>query len=578
MSRLSHRVSGEGSVVALCGGVGGAKLALGLERVLGDRLTVVVNVADDFEHLGLHISPDLDTVLYTLGNQSDQQRGWGRSGEIWNFMEALKQVGGETWFLLGDRDLALHIERTRRKASGQSLTAIAADIARRFDIRAQALPVTDDRLRTLVITTEGELEFQRYFVEHRCEPVVNKIRFLGAQDVRMTAEVSRALEADDLHLIVICPSNPYLSVDPILAVPGLVDRIRAARIPVIAVSPIIGGQAVKGPTRKIMDELNLAATNAEIARHYAGLIDGLIVDTADAVEARDLGFAVHVAPTLMTESQSKIELATEVLTFAERLQEKGFSRARSVRRSAVTGGDAWIIVPAKSFVLAKRRLSSLLCDSERATLARAMLTDVLGAAAGTSGLRNIAVVTSSDDVAQDAMRLGALVINDGGASGTNDAIKAGLAAISQRGGQCVVILPSDVPAVLSEDLSGLLAAAKWGCMVIVPATRDGGTNALAIGRPEQLEPCFGPQSFGRHVNAANQIGIKPKVVLNERLGLDIDQPCDLFQFMDRKTTTATDRYLRSIDVSERRRNPAFTAAVADTSQREQNPKFLRLAI
>jgi LPPG:FO 2-phospho-L-lactate transferase len=334
MSRPSHHVSDEGSVVALCGGVGGAKLALGLERVLGERLTVVVNMADDFEYLGLHISPDLDTVLYTLGGQSDQQRGWGRSDETWNFMEALKQVGGESWFLLGDRDLALHIERTRRKTNGQSLTAIAADIARCFGIRAQVLPVTDDRLRTLVITTEGELEFQRYFVERRCEPVVNQIRFLGAEDARMTTEVSRALQADDLRLIVICPSNPYLSINPILAVPGLVDTIRAARVPVIAVSPIIGGQAVKGPTRKIMDELNLAASNAEIARHYAGLIDGLVVDTADAVEARDLGIAVHVAPTLMTDSQSKMELAKEVLAFAERLQETDLhARALSGGRS-----------------------------------------------------------------------------------------------------------------------------------------------------------------------------------------------------------------------------------------------------
>lgn len=331
MSRLSHHASGEGSVVALCGGVGGAKLALGLEHVLGERLSVVVNVADDFEHLGLHISPDLDTVLYTLGGQSDLQRGWGRADETWNFMEALKQVGGETWFLLGDRDLALHVERTRRKASGQALTEIAADIARRFGIRARVLPVTNDRLRTLVATTEGELEFQRYFVERRCEPVVTWIRFLDAENSRITGEVSCALDAVDLRLIVICPSNPYLSVDPILAVPGLADRIRAARVPVIAVSPIIGGQAVKGPTRKIMDELNFAATNAEIARHYAGLIDGLVVDSTDAQEARNLGIAVHVTPTLMTDLQSKIGLAKEVLSFAEGIEAKNSRRREDAR-------------------------------------------------------------------------------------------------------------------------------------------------------------------------------------------------------------------------------------------------------
>lgn len=244
----------------------------------------------------------------------------------------------------------------------------------------------------------------------------------------------------------------------------------------------------------------------------------------------------------------------------------------------MTGSDAWVIVPAKSFALAKRRLSPLLSDSERAMLARMMLADVLGAATGVPGLRNIAVVANSDGVAREAVRLGALVIDDGEAAGTNDAIKAGLAAVERLGGRCVVILPGDVPAVLSQDISGLLVAAKRGHIAIVPATRDGGTNALAISRPEQLKPCFGVQSFAHHVSAANQIGIKPKVVLNERLGLDIDQPGDLFQFLDRQTVTATDRYLRSIGVLERRRDVAFTVGTADTSMQEPHPGFLRPAM
>lgn len=244
----------------------------------------------------------------------------------------------------------------------------------------------------------------------------------------------------------------------------------------------------------------------------------------------------------------------------------------------MTREDRWIIVPAKSFALAKWRLSPLLIDSERAMLARTMLADVLNAATGVLGLRNIAVVTSSNDVAREAARMGALVIDDNEATGTNDAIKAGLAAIARHGEQCVVVLPSDVPAVLSEDISGLLAAAERGCVAIVPATRDGGTNALAISRPEQLEPCFGTHSFTRHVSAANQIGIKPKVVLNERLGLDIDQPGDLFRFLDRETATATDRYLRSIGVPERRRDAVLAVAAADVFMREQNPGFFRLTM
>lgn len=242
------------------------------------------------------------------------------------------------------------------------------------------------------------------------------------------------------------------------------------------------------------------------------------------------------------------------------------------------GSDAWIVVPAKSFAMAKCRLSSLLSDSERAMLARMMLSDVLGAAGGALGPRNIAVVTNSDEVAMEALRLGVAVIDDGYAAGTNDAIKAGLAAVGERGGRCVVILPSDVPTVLSEDISGLLAALKRGYMAIVPATRDGGTNALAINLPGQLELCFGAQSFARHVSAANQIGIKPKVVLNGRIGLDIDQPEDLFHFLQRNTATATDRYLRSIGAPERWHDAAFAVAPANASMREPNSGFLRPAI
>lgn len=333
MSADSGKLVTTGRVVALCGGVGGAKLALGLQELLGERLTVVVNMADDFNHLGLHISPDLDTVLYTLGGLSDTERGWGRAGETWNFMAALQQVGGETWFQLGDRDLALHVERTRRRALGETPTAIAMDIARRFGIRARILPATDDDLRTIVTTPEGELEFQRYFVARRCEPSVQSVHFQGCESAAVTDDVCRALEADDLGLIVICPSNPYLSVDPILAVRGIVDQVRRARAPVVAVSPIIGGQAIKGPTRKIMDELGLAPTNAAIAAHYRGLIDGLIIDQADAADAVALDIETCIAPTLMTDLPSKAGLAEQVLAFGERLQGK--------RSAAVAGsGDA----------------------------------------------------------------------------------------------------------------------------------------------------------------------------------------------------------------------------------------------
>ena len=323
---------GRGRVVALCGGVGGAKLAVGLQRVLAGDLHIVVNMADDFEHLGLHISPDLDTVLYTLGGLSDQQRGWGRADESWHFMEALTQLGGETWFALGDRDLALHVDRTRRLAAGESLTSIAADVATKFGLTAQIWPVTDDRIRTIVVTPDEELEFQRYFVAHRCAPAVRAIRFDGAVKARLGVRVREALRPEGLRMVVICPSNPFLSVDPLLAVPGLRDALLAAGVPIVAVSPLVGGQAVKGPTRKIMDELGVDASTIAIAAHYRGLIDGLVIDAGDAREADSVDVPVCTVPTLMTDDTSKIRLAQDVLAFGDALRaERGWIDRRRAR-------------------------------------------------------------------------------------------------------------------------------------------------------------------------------------------------------------------------------------------------------
>ena len=311
------------TVVALCGGVGGAKLALGLQHLLEERLTVVVNVADDFEHKGLRICPDLDTVLYTLSGLNDQTRGWGRADETWNFMEATKQLGGESWFALGDRDLALHVERTIHLAGGASLSEVIADISRKLRIKPSILPVTDDSLRTKVESNAGVLDFQRYFVERRCEPIVRRIYFEGAEVSRLSPLVRKALSSEQLGAIIICPSNPYLSIDPILAVPEIRKVMRERGVPVVAVSPIIGGLAIKGPTAKIMDELGIKPTARSIAQHYSTLIDGLIVDHVDAQEASRISTTVHAASTLMTDAETRIRLARETLAFAERLSAGG---------------------------------------------------------------------------------------------------------------------------------------------------------------------------------------------------------------------------------------------------------------
>ena len=316
--------SADASYVALSGGVGGAKLALGLCDVLEDpgRLTVVANTGDDFEHLGLKVCPDLDTLTYTLAGLANPETGWGRAGESGAFMEALGALGGETWFFLGDKDLAIHVERTRRLRAGESLSAVTSDLCARLGIRARIVPMSDDPVPTIVETEEGPLAFQHYFVRERCRPRALSFRHEGAERARASAGFLDALAASDLGAVIVCPSNPYISIDPILAVPGVRAALEARRAPVIAVSPIVGGQAVKGPTAKMMAERGIAPSARAIAEHYAGLIDGFVLDEADRNAAAGIaaaGVAIEVTATMMTAREEKQALARAVLDFAARL-------------------------------------------------------------------------------------------------------------------------------------------------------------------------------------------------------------------------------------------------------------------
>jgi LPPG:FO 2-phospho-L-lactate transferase len=309
-------------VIALSGGIGGAKLVLGLSRILtGTDLLVVANTGDDFTHLGLAISPDLDTVMYTLAGLDDPERGWGRRDESWHFMAALAEIGGETWFQLGDRDLAIHIERTRRLADGETLSAITTDFCRRLGIGPRVLPMSDDPVRTRLNTAEGWLEFQDYFVRRRCAPAVLEVAYDGAAAARPHPEIMAALADPQLRAVIICPSNPLLSVDPILAVEGMRAAIAACPAPVVAVSPIIGGRAVKGPTAKMMAELGLPVSAGAVARHYDDLIDTYVLDETDAAEAPGLDIPTTRAPTLMTTLQDRERLARQVLASADALSE-----------------------------------------------------------------------------------------------------------------------------------------------------------------------------------------------------------------------------------------------------------------
>jgi LPPG:FO 2-phospho-L-lactate transferase len=310
----------DGAVLALSGGIGGAKLALGLSRVMPpERLIVVANTGDDFEHLGLAISPDLDTLMYTLADLSDPERGWGRRDETWTFMAALAALGGETWFQLGDGDLATHVERTRRLAAGEPLSRITEDYCRRLGIAARILPMSDDRVRTRVRTGEDWLDFQDYFVRRRCAPEVGELAYDGATQARPNPAFIAALADPRLRAVVICPSNPYLSVDPILALPGVREAIEACPAPVIAVSPIIGGRAVKGPTAKMMRELGLPVTAGAVAQHYDGLLDLLVVDHSES-ELSVPNMRIAKAAILMTSLADREALAKTVLAFADEMR------------------------------------------------------------------------------------------------------------------------------------------------------------------------------------------------------------------------------------------------------------------
>jgi LPPG:FO 2-phospho-L-lactate transferase len=309
------------TVVALSGGVGGAKLALGLSRVLpADELTIVCNTGDDFEHLGLCISPDIDTVMYTLAGLANQELGWGRGDVTWSFMQTLGELGGETWFRLGDRDLAVHVERTRRLCAGDTLSAITADFCHRLGVGPRVLPMSDDPVRTRVRTDEGWIDFQEYFVRRRCEPVVHELAFHGATTARAQPGFLAALGDPRLAAVVICPSNPFISIEPILAVPGVRAALADCAAPVVAVSPIIGGRAVKGPTAKMMAELGLTPSAGGVARRYDGLIDGYVCDFADMDQVAGISAKVTLAQTLMTTLADREALARTVLDAARVLR------------------------------------------------------------------------------------------------------------------------------------------------------------------------------------------------------------------------------------------------------------------
>lgn len=307
------------NVVALLGGVGGAKLASGLAQLLpAERLTFVVNTADDFEHLGLHISPDLDTVMYTLAGLVNPETGWGIKDDTWNTLAMLARYEAPTWFRLGDRDLATHLLRTQWLREGFPLTWVTQQLCQLLGVRQTLLPMSDDPVCTRVLTDDGEMAFQEYFVRYAWQPRVRAIRFDGIEQAQPTQAVASALRNADV--ILFGPSNPFVSLDPILALPAMRRTLSVAQAPRVAISPIVAGQALKGPAAKMMRELNLEVSPVTVAAHYRDVLTGFVLDHQDAacesIIAARMGIRTLVTDIIMRDDMDRARLAREVLQFA----------------------------------------------------------------------------------------------------------------------------------------------------------------------------------------------------------------------------------------------------------------------
>jgi LPPG:FO 2-phospho-L-lactate transferase len=304
-------------IVALAGGVGGAKLAHGLAQVLPpEDLTVIVNTGDDFEHYGLYICPDLDTVCYTLAGMANPESGWGRVSETWNVIENASKLGGPAWFRLGDQDLGTHLERTRRLKDGQTLSQITKDFSKAWGIEHTILPMSDQPVRTIVETQEGDLPFQEYFVHRRCEPRVRGFRFEGIDMAEPAPGAREAIKTAEA--VIICPSNPWVSIDPILQVFSPLLSGDRSGVRAVAISPIMGGQTVKGPAAKMYRELGIEPSALAVAKHYRDFINGFVLDTVDRQlegEIRSLNMRTLVTNTLMKSHDTRKQLAIDVLDF-----------------------------------------------------------------------------------------------------------------------------------------------------------------------------------------------------------------------------------------------------------------------
>jgi len=309
-------------IVTLCGGVGGSKLAYGLNSILDpDNLTIIANTGDDFVHLGFYICPDIDTIIYTLADLNDSEKGWGRKEESWRTMEILGQLGADTWFQLGDKDLALHLYRSKAYRAGSSLTSITKDISEKLGVQAHVLPMSNEMIQTIVDTDKGKFLFQEYFVKNKSEPIIRGISF-KSKSASITSEVRDVMADSNQKGFIICPSNPYLSIDPSLSIKEFKKSIIDFKSPKIAISPIVNRNSMKGPTSKIMEEIGIEVSSVSVAEHYKGLIDGIIIDESDKEQAdkiKEMGIEVKLSKIIVKTKEEKNRLARESIEFIQEI-------------------------------------------------------------------------------------------------------------------------------------------------------------------------------------------------------------------------------------------------------------------
>lgn len=509
------------NVVVLAGGVGGSKLVRGLAAVLApDRLTAIVNTADDFVHMGLHVSPDLDTVVHRLAGVHDTEQGWGRADETWTVMDHVTALEGPDWFSLGDRDLATHLVRTHMLSTGASLADVTAHLCSQWDVQHPVLPMTNDRVATRVHTAEGELSFQDWFVRRRHQPRVEHLDFAGAEQATPSPGVVAAISRADL--VVLAPSNPFVSIDPILAVPaiGAALRRRVAHDPVVAVSPIVGGRALRGPAARLLADHDLEVSATGVARHIARRLalphdlpgDGLtgFVGDVDDPPVDVAGVTSLSAPIVMDDAAAEQRLARQVVA-------DGLELARNHHHDVVT------VVPVGAATEAKSRLDGVLDTAGRDRLARDLATATVRTAAT---LGPVVAVVDDDAMAIVAGTAGATVLHQD-QPGLNAAVSQGIAWATRRS-DTVMVIPSDLPAVTPDALHGVLDVAgdlDQG-LVVVPDQRDDGTNALVLRSMPTLKPQYGPGSAAAHVDAARAVGVEV-VVHHEPALADLDTREDL---------------------------------------------------